>query len=179
LCAAYFARYEELLPYIEWSEQSKIASFYECLKPRVKDGLAGILNKPADFCEYAKICMDLDNLAYRREQEHKKEKSGSNTTSGSSRQQSVRPTATPRAPQPTASSSTSSALPPGDPMEIDATKTGKIRGPIAPKEKQRRRDENLCLYCGGANHKIGDCPNMNEAAKKRFVAKAPTSSGKA
>jgi hypothetical protein len=73
-----------------------------------------------------------------------------------------------------ASSSTSSALPQGDLMEIDTTQTGKVCGPINQKEKQCHCDKNLYLNCGSANRKINDCLNMNEAAKA-----TPTSSGKA
>jgi hypothetical protein len=79
-----------------------------------------------------------------------------------------------------ASSLTSLALLQGDPIEIDATKTGKVCSPITQKEKQCHFDKNLCLCCRGANHKISDCLNMDEAAKKCFAAKAtPTSLGKA
>ena len=64
LCTAYYARYRELLPFVGWSEQSKIVAFYEHLKSHVKDKLARILTKPKVFHEYAKICIELDNLAY-------------------------------------------------------------------------------------------------------------------
>ena len=64
LCTAYYARYRELLPFVDWSEQSKIVAFYEHLKSHVKDKLARILTKPKVFHEYAKICIELDNLAY-------------------------------------------------------------------------------------------------------------------
>jgi len=70
-------------------------------------------------------------------------------------------------------------LPAGEPMEIDATKTGKPRGPLTPEERQRRKDLKLCLYCGGTNHNANSCPNMPEAAKKRFASKKAPPSGKA
>ncbi|EPS97351.1 hypothetical protein FOMPIDRAFT_93654 [Fomitopsis schrenkii] len=39
------------------------------------------------------------------------------------------------------------------PMEVDAICH---RGPVSPQERQRRRDQGLCAYCGG-KHKIDDC----------------------
>ena len=32
------------------------------------------------------------------------------------------------------------------------------KGPLSHEEKLRRRLNNLCLYCGGSNHKVSDCP---------------------
>ena len=40
------------------------------------------------------------------------------------------------------------------PMEVDAIKTKHI----SAEEKQRRRENNLCLYCGGKDHYNADCP---------------------
>jgi hypothetical protein len=52
------------------------------------------------------------------------------------------------------------------PMEIGATQfqTQHRRGPLSKEEKQRRRDNNLCLYCGEHGHLALQCPK-----------KAPTS----
>jgi hypothetical protein len=33
------------------------------------------------------------------------------------------------------------------------------RGPLTPEEKQRRRDNNLCLYCAGPGHIARECPS--------------------
>ena len=32
------------------------------------------------------------------------------------------------------------------------------RGPITDDERKRRMDQNLCLYCGGPDHKAAQCP---------------------
>jgi hypothetical protein len=50
----------------------------------------------------------------------------------------------------TSSSTTSSA----GPMDLDHMRVKHITA----EEKQRRREKNLCLYCGGNNHFAGDCP---------------------
>ena len=53
-------------------------------------------------------------------------------------------------------------------MEIDAMR----RGPISQVERQRRMDNNLCLYCGKAGHRRLECPTRqaNEAARARAKA---------
>jgi len=33
-----------------------------------------------------------------------------------------------------------------------------IHGPLSKEEKERRRRENLCMYCGRSNHILDDCP---------------------
>ena len=65
-------------------------------------------------------------------------------------------------------------------MEVDAIK----HGPISAEEKERRRRENLCFYCGKGKHSVNECPNMSEKARKRSqnranTAKASSSGGKA
>ena len=42
------------------------------------------------------------------------------------------------------------------PMEIDAAHH---RGPLSEAEKQRRRANRLCLYCGGPGHIAIHCPH--------------------
>ena len=49
---------------------------------------------------------------------------------------------------------TSPALPGGDPMDLEI---GQVCGPLTPGERLRRINNNLCMYCGGANHYAGNC----------------------
>ena len=42
------------------------------------------------------------------------------------------------------------------PMEIETTRH---RGTLAHAEKQRRRANRLCLYCGGPGHIVMNCPH--------------------
>ena len=41
-------------------------------------------------------------------------------------------------------------------MEVDAARR---RGPLSDAEKQRRRTNRLCLYCGGPGHIAIHCPH--------------------
>ena len=39
----------------------------------------------------------------------------------------------------------------------------KFRGPLSNEEKERRKRENLCLYCGSPNHSLNNCPIRNKS----------------
>jgi len=39
----------------------------------------------------------------------------------------------------------------------------RYRGPLSQEEKDRRKRENLCLYCGSADHKLDKCPFKNKS----------------
>lgn len=173
--AAYAARYFELLVHVDWSDQTKIDTFYKRLKPAVKDIISytPANARPQTFKEYVDFTIDIDNRVHEREVERRLEaKSSSSNKNNSTPRYNSSNNNVPTSPQPPVLSA-------GVPMEIDATKTVKPRGPLTDAEKKRRREHNLCLYCGGANHKATDCPNMTEAAKKRFTNSKTTSSGKA
>lgn len=63
-----------------------------------------------------------------------------------------------------ATPATSPALPGGDPMDLGI---GQARGPLTPAERLRRINNNLCVYCGGANHYAGNCPKANRKTMLR------------
>jgi hypothetical protein len=60
-------------------------------------------------------------------------------------------------------------------MELDSTK----RGPVPDAEKKRRRDNNLCAYCGGEGHYAASCPKKKGGKKKQKAAAAAQVNGKA
>jgi hypothetical protein len=57
------------------------------------------------------------------------------------------------------------------PMEIDAIR----RGPISAAEKDRRKRERLCFYCGQPGHNVMNCPNRSERAKRKDNKALPKS----
>jgi hypothetical protein len=182
--AAYSARFHELVVHVKWNDEVKIHFFYQNLKTSVKDMIANtkVNDQPTDFKQYSDWVIDIDNRIHDRELERKAEtKSTKQKSTPSYNNSTPRHSSTPSYVPPPPS--TSSALPPGEPMEIDASKTSKFskaRGPLTTEEKERRRKNKLCMYCGGSNHFADSCPNMSEAAKKRLAAsKASSQSGKA
>ncbi|KAF9571047.1 hypothetical protein EC968_001081 [Mortierella alpina] len=50
-------------------------------------------------------------------------------------------------------------------MDLDSVKVKHITA----EEKQRRREKNLCLYCGGSNHFAGDCPVKKSPSRCRHT----------
>jgi len=181
--ASYAARYFELLVHVDWSEQTKIDTFYRKLKPAVKDIISytPVDKRPKTFKKYVDFCIDIDNRVHEREVEHHHEAKPSNSSKSSNPSHHTHNSSAPvhSHSSPAFPSSSSTALPAGEPMEIDATKTGKPRGPLTPEERQHRKDLKLCLYCGGPNHDAKSCPNMPEAAKKHFASKQANPLGKA
>jgi hypothetical protein len=51
--------------------------------------------------------------------------------------------------------------------------TGKLGkdGKLTQEERQRRMDNNLCLFCGGGGHKASDCPKSTSSAAKARASK--------
>lgn len=48
------------------------------------------------------------------------------------------------------------------PMDIDSSRSSK-RGPLSDVDKQYRRTNNLCLYCGLPNHYATNCPSKPQS----------------
>jgi len=167
-CASYAAKFHELLVYVNFNTSTTIQKYYEGLKDKVKDLLLTVHSLPIDFDEYVDLTITIDNRLHRREVEHKAMKKPAphqqtNTDTATQCHTQSRPL-------------TSTSLPPGIPMEIDATKTVPCQ-PLTKEEHDCLFAQGLCLYCGGAEHTVKNCPNMSERAKKKFNAR--NDSGKA
>ena len=164
-CAAYASHFHKLVVYLDWTDKSKIATFKEGLKGQVHDLLIMVHPKSTIFDEFVKICIELDKC-------HAKSGSTLNTADH------IYPNQTYHLPTPyysttaTMPSTDIPALPPGEPMSIDVTKTR--HGSLTQAECDHHHANNLCLYCGG-NHFINVCPNMSDTAKKCFVSAVPSS----
>jgi hypothetical protein len=52
-------------------------------------------------------------------------------------------------------------------MEINTTRR---RGPLSDEEKQRRRVNRLCLYCGGPGHITINCPHRPRRQVNQITA---------
>jgi len=51
-----------------------------------------------------------------------------------------------------------------------SSKLGKD-GKLTPQERQRRLDNNLCLFCGTSGHVAKDCPKSSSASSKARASK--------
>lgn len=176
-CSTYAAKFRDLLPYLDLSEATKIFYFDQHLKKDVQQALIYVRPKPSKFDEYVKLCISIDNdihsrhLDWKHGADNSSSSKASSNRSPSSRQETARASSSSSNPTP----SSSSTLSPGVPMEIDAARVSRPRGPLTDEEKDRRRRLNLCLYCGGSGHSAHDCPNK----KSKPAGSSSKSSGKA
>ncbi|KAG5640185.1 hypothetical protein DXG03_000674, partial [Asterophora parasitica] len=182
--AAYAACYMELLVHIDWSEQTKINNFYHKLKPAVKDTIIMTCSQdqPTYFKDYVNFVIEIDNWVHCHAQERKLEGKATVTTKPTSNSSCIHnltlTLTTTTTSYPTASSSTT-MLPQGIPMEIDAMCIGKPCPPLSKEEKECCQHEGLCSYCRGSGHFASSCPNMSAASKKCFADKASSCQEKA
>ncbi|KAF8218611.1 hypothetical protein L208DRAFT_1349574, partial [Tricholoma matsutake] len=183
--ATYAAHYQELLIHVDWSDATQIDKFYEHLKSTIKDVIMLMKKEdcPTKFKAYVDSVIEIDNCVHDGELEQKQEGKQNNSDFSAKLSYSYQPHSSTQSfysHQTTAPTSTSSStLPPGEPMVIDATKISKPCGPLTAEEWERCHKQNLCHYCSGANHSAATCPNMSKASKKRHVPKASSQLGKA
>ncbi|KAF5378882.1 hypothetical protein D9615_006981 [Tricholomella constricta] len=164
--ANYVSRYREIIADLNFDEDSKIDNFYPGLKETVKDAMV-IPPHPKTFNDYVKMIISIDNRIHCRQTEVKEHHI-----------KTPNPTSQPRQPPATAHvSHTLSSLSSSDivPMEVDSMRRGKVM----PTERQHRRANNLCYYCGQGTHSVNNCPNMSEHAKRDMRARQAKSTPKA
>ncbi|KAF5388562.1 hypothetical protein D9757_004591 [Collybiopsis confluens] len=83
--ANYYSRYSELRPRVDWTNFTLIDTFTQGLKPRVKDALKFVLPEvcPKVFDAFASMCVKYDNLAWKEEQNAKRERGDPYSTEAS------------------------------------------------------------------------------------------------
>src|SRR5258708_3272195 len=107
-----------------------------------------LLGKPDTLRELVQATVHHDNLYWERQDEHKR-----------TRQQ--------QPPRNTTTRQTRSDQPPDRPNEQHLNPRGRLKD----EERRRRRDNNLCLFCGKSDHTIAKCPT---ASAKGRAAALPT-----
>jgi hypothetical protein len=167
-CSAYVAQFlslASLLPGFETNKAAWILKFRKGLKPELKELLLSVLDEPEDFDEFTTLCVKLDNKLHAHTAE-KRQNTGNSSSGPKKPNQNPSPSSSRPAPNTT---KTSYGTAPG-PMELDSTR----RGPLTEKEKKYRRENNLCLYCGGEGHFAAACPTKKKKGnnKKQSAANA-------
>lgn len=158
--SSYFAEFQQYIAILGWKDQDPIVDrAIDGLRPYLKDEVARTGLQPRSLSDLISFIVPLDNRLYERDQERRRETKEPNsrdmklfTSSGTSTL-----TASTR-PWPNDGQYTRSA-------PISTTRPGKPpnpsfqRGPLSKEERQRRKDNNLCLYCGNPGHLAQACPN--------------------
>ncbi|KAE8179309.1 hypothetical protein CF335_g9639, partial [Tilletia laevis] len=150
--ASYATRFFQLATQLEWNDEALRARFYEGLAEDVKDALAYSEKTIEDVQDLANHAVKLDNRLQERRNRSRPRGSGSNTHGSTTFSSS-----------PSHASASASSGP--VPMDLDAT--APRYQPLTDAEKQRRRDNKLCLYCGKPNHIAFNCPEKNQRGNTR------------
>jgi hypothetical protein len=169
--SAYFAEFQQYIAILGWKDQDPIIDkAIDGLKSYLKDEVARSGHRPNTLSDLIAFIIPLDNRLYEREQEKRYE----------TRNTASKPTTNVRPTQPsnTMTSVTSATFNPRStnfadtkPTTANYTRTtgSAPRGPLSDAEKQRRRDNNLCLYCADQGHSYTDCPLVQSRSAKTQV----------
>lgn len=161
-----------------WDDSVLRHRYYSGLAERIKD-VMGQQGKPATLEEMRTLAHTIDSRHWERSRE--KSRSGRSKTessdksdhrpddknkSGSSSGNKFKGKTS--SGKPASTSGTSSSTP------SIADKLGKD-GKLTPQERQRRFDNNLCLFCGGTGHTAKDCSKASSSAAKTKARAAQVS----
>ena len=161
----YAARFLELCTYLDLTDATKQDYFKRGLKYQVLQGLAFAIPAPEDLDALVTLVIRIDNNLYALDLQKKKQTS---KPKNNTHQRST-------SPAPYVSRSTGDASLASVPMEVDAVK----HNPLTNSERERRKKNNLCLYCGNAGHKVNDCPELAKKPKKEKIASTSASTSSA
>ena len=137
-CSTYHAEFSIYANVLEYDNHTKISFFKKGANNDLQIALAHQLNPPDNFDKYVAMCIQLDNNIrnLKGQGTHRYSHPSQNPVISSS---------------PSVPASTSSGTAPG-PIDLSALNRSQKRGPIDEAEKKRRRDNNLCMYCGQSGH---------------------------
>jgi hypothetical protein len=133
--AAYATEFRTLLMSLDWNDAALRAQFYKGLHWHVKQQLAQKEEQPRDLEALIAAAIRIDNV--RRELEIS------------------RPPRENR-PKTAATTSTNRSAATGTPR-IDSDRLKADPNYVSEAERQRRRDEKLCIKCGKAGHRFAEC----------------------
>ena len=156
--SAYAADFRLLASDIPRDDQALMEQFRFGLRNDVKDLLLTFPEEPKSLTEAISRAVRCDNRLFERrsERQFQMPRTRSEPTYASIVAK----------PFPRDSFSTSPTNTP-TPMEIDTTRR---RGPLSEEEKQRRRANRLCLYCGGPGHIAVNCPHRPKRQVNQITA---------
>ncbi|OMJ17717.1 Retrotransposon-derived protein PEG10 [Smittium culicis] len=141
----YASDFRRLSALISWNDSALCSQYYEGLKEDVKD-LFARFDRPESLPELIDLSIKIDNRLFERtlEKSIRPRQYFNNTPF-------VSPVTKPDRETPSQY----------QPMEIEGTTTR--RTTLTPQERQRRRENNLCLYCGNPGHIIATCPLRSQS----------------
>lgn len=156
--SSYLAEFMRHAVLVKWNDEAKAAQFYRGLKDAIKDELART-GKPDSFKELQQAAIRIDSRLFERQVEKGERPFTTNTSQ-------VR--FTPRSSTTFTRTQTQSTYSkPAETLRATELHAEQLtrRGRLTPMEYQRRRENNLCLYCGDKGHQVLKCPVAPPARK--------------
>ena len=151
--ASYMADFMRFAVVIKWNDQAKAAQFYRGLKDGIKDELSRV-GRPDTLKELESAAIRIDTRLFERQVEKGERFPSTNGNTGTPSRFVPRNTSSFTKTQTTFSRPPTERLQAFQPTTDKITKQGKLN----PTEYQRRKDLNLCLYCGDKGHQVLKCP---------------------
>ena len=147
--SAYAADFRLLACDIPWDEAAMMDLFRHGLRNDVKDLLLTFHDEPKSLTEAISRAVRCDNRLFERRSERQQTSTRLRSEQTYASALASPPLGPMQVPNPNSFNGPT-------PMEIDAARR---RGPLSEAEKQRRRANRLCLYCGGPGHIAIHCPH--------------------
>lgn len=172
----YYTRFLQYASESEFNEVAQMYHFRHGLKTEIKTALAASLNQYTSLSELANAAILIDNHLYEDRRDRRSAPIAGPITgnrTSTSLLSRTRPQFAPRMTRPT---TTTPIVRPA--TRFPSTAPSVPRGPLTDTEKQRRRNNNLCMYCGGSNHIAATCPNKIRVAAVRLQDKSNPGAGK-
>jgi hypothetical protein len=157
---AYYAEFQCLIADLNWNDTAKRAALHHGLCEELKDILS-TQDLPEDWSRYV-VLVKRQDMQYRTCKAETHRSSGQTKPATMPTARNTSPNPAQNAPNPT--SSGSGHFGPA-PMDLSAAQRR-----LSPEERQKRIDENRCLYCGGFNHMARDCPNKPKTSVRPLHA---------
>lgn len=154
----YLAEFQRLAVLVKWNDEAKAAHFYRGLHDNIKDELSRT-GKPKDLKALQEAAIRIDTRLFERRIERGDRipaPSGPPPRSGSGIKPFNKPAGNPQ---------------PERLRAIGTISPDKLtrRGKLTPTEYQRRKDNNLCLYCGEKGHQVLKCPSAPQPGSKKTL----------
>ena len=159
-CSSNHTAFVPLATILGIDERTKISFFKKGLNGELKKALSYQITLLDIFDEFVQACIKIDNHI----RAYKEARDAIPRTQGGQ-----------FAPAPAVSASTRTH---SGPMDLSRARyRSQKRGPVTDQEKKRRRDNNLCLYCGSPVYWASQCPHKRSRGKPSAAAAATSEGG--
>lgn len=161
----YLSDFQALIPYTGYDERNARFQFKQGLCAELKASLVPVDEDSLTFDDLKKVCQRMDNKNRELPSFLKNPNKPANASA-------------PRAPA--APSVVNRSTNDGNTaMDLSIVnqvpaRSGTPRGPLTPSERQRRVDNDLCLYAGCTGHQAKDCPFKKAAEERRTMIRSAT-----